>query len=448
MNLSPDPEAAVPNPIRRSALPITNADLGEFETRHAVTLPADYRAFLLASNGGVPLGNSFRYTLTTGKSRRAVLKAFFPLTPYGWVEAGMPTLGIAREQLCGGWPPESLAIGRAETDVNTGLLCLGVGVDNAGRVAFRPDGDGATFYDVAKSLAELLDGMKPEQPPEKWHPLVEAGDAEGFRAWCTGRTKLLRRDASDRNSFVGKCVEENQAALLDVLLADFPDVFTAAGIVEEALGVHRLDLALRFLPAAKGNLRDDLLNRPGPFFWHAPVLVKAMIDAGIDPCDESSDGTTPLHEAVRAAASVASLELLLARGADPTHANDAGETPLGLAEKIELPEVAATLRAAVARWRETHPAPDPDAVTPFDLCGITFTRTGKPITTAEIAATEAKLKLSFPPEYRWLLTQVNGGVPSQAQMPEELFPAVYFEEDEEDEDEDQDESDEGRAEVR
>ena len=113
----------------------------------------------------------------------------------------MPTVGAAREQLCAGWPPEYPAIGRAEADVNSGLLCLSVGSDNAGRVSFRPDGDkAATFYDVAKSLAELPDGMKPGHPPEKWHPLVEAGDAEGSRAWCSVRSKLLRRDAADCTS--------------------------------------------------------------------------------------------------------------------------------------------------------------------------------------------------------------------------------------------------------
>ena len=426
------------NPIRRSALPITEVDLAQFEAQYALELPADYRAFLLATNGGVPKAGSFAYQLTTGKMRRANLKAFFPLTPYGWIEPEHPTVPVAREQLCAGWPPEYLAVGRSETDVNSGLLCVGVSGEDAGRVFFCPDSDTkkSHFYDVAKSLPELLAAMKPEFKVWKWDAVVEAGDPEAFRAWCDAQR---RRVAENHIGIVRKCVEEDQAALLDVLLAEFPEDSEPSSFVEESLDRHRLDLALRFLPtaAAKRGLPGDLMNRAGPYFWHAPVLVAALLDAGANPTHESEDGDTPLHHAVRAGAAEA-VTLLLDRGADPTHANDAEETPLGLAEKAESPEIAASLRAAIDRWKKANPAPDASAVTPFDLCGVTFGGGGKPIGTAEIAATEAKLKLSFPPEYRWLLTQANGGVPSAALMPLDVFPELRHAPDEDDEDEDED----------
>jgi len=436
-------EATVANPVRRSALPVTDADLYQFEAQHAVTLPADYRAFLLASNGGVPKANGFTYTLTTGKARKAVLRAFLPLTPYGWVEPEHPTVPDAREQFCAGWPPEFQAIGHAETDVNAGLLCVGVGPGNAGGVFFCPDGDSkkSRFYGVAKSLPALLDAMKPEFKPEKWDAVIETGDPEAFRAWCREKRKRLRDDILVRIGVERKCIEENQAALLDVLLEEFPEDFEPWSFVKESLDRHRLDLALRFLPAAKGSLPDSLLNNAGPYFWHAPVLVEALLEAGAIPSYESDEGTTPLHHAARAGAPEA-VTLLLERGADPTHANDAEETPLGLAEKAELPEIAATLRAAIEHWKQAHPAPDAGNVTPFDLHGVTFSRTGKPVTTADIAASEAKLKLDFPPEYRWLLTQVNGGVPSAALMPFDVFPELERTSDEDDEDEDEEPEDE------
>ncbi len=426
------------NPIRRSALPIIDADLNEFETRYALKLPADYRAFLLAHNGGVPRASSGTYRLTTGESCAVYLKAFFPITPFGWVEPEYPTLPAARDHLCAGWPPEYLAIGSVETDVNAGLLALGVGAANAGRVFYRPDSKKKPpFFDVAKSLPAMLEAMKPRYKPEKWDAVIEAGDPEAFRAWCREKRKRLLDDVSDRMDVERKCVEENQAAMLDVLLAEFPKDFEPTSFVEESLNRHRLDLALRFLPAAaKGGLPGDLLDRAGPYFWHAPILVAALLDAGANPTHEAEDGDTPLHHAVRAGAAE-SVALLLARGADPTHANDAEETPLALAEKAESPDIAATLRAGIARWHEAHPAPDPDAVKPFDLCGVTFTDGGKPIGTTEIAGTEAKLKLSFPPEYRWLLTQANGGVPSAALMPLDMFPELRYDSDEDEEGDDE-----------
>ncbi len=39
---------------------ITEAQLGDFEQQRQITLPADYRKFLLRTNGGVPVPNVFR----------------------------------------------------------------------------------------------------------------------------------------------------------------------------------------------------------------------------------------------------------------------------------------------------------------------------------------------------------------------------------------------------
>lgn len=430
------------NPIRRGASPVAEFDLAAFEREIGHPLPAEYRASLLASNGGVPRRKSFRYTLASGKARKALVVAFAPLSDEGWAEFGcrpLPELWEAdgRELVDG-----TVAIGLAETDVNQGTVRLGVVGDRAGAIFFRPEDTArGQLYPVAGGWAEFIDGLKHANKPEPWDEPIEDGDADLLRKWLA-QYRRKWDDGASRIDIERKAIEENQAGILDMLVAEWE--FEPASIVEEALDAHRVDIAMHFLPAAAegSGLPAGALNRAGPYFWHAPALVEALLDAGADATDEESDGRTPLHHAARAGAAEA-VRLLLEGGADPTLADDEGLTPRDLAEQAEWHDVAAILRAAEAA---RAPAEE-EAVRPFDLCGIGFVRTGPPIALAEILAVEAKLKLAFPPEYRWLLTRANGAILSQGLLPESVLPELYpsYEDEEEFEGED-DESGDGEAE--
>ena len=72
---------------------------------------------------------------------------------------------------------------------------------------------------------------------------------------------------------------------------------------------------------------------PGSATWHPHAqraTIERLLDAGADPNVTDSNGTTPLHRAIRnrCASAVAAL---LERGADPTADNGRGSTPMDLA---------------------------------------------------------------------------------------------------------------------
>jgi hypothetical protein len=273
---------AMSNPIRRGAGPATEFDLSAFEGEIGHSLPAEYRASLLASNGGVPRRRSFRYTLASGKPRKARVVAFAPTSAEGWAEFGcrpLPELWeVDGRELVDG----TIAVGNAETDVNDGTIRLGVAGDRAGRVFFRP-GDTARgqIYLVAEGWAEFIDGLKHADKPEPWDEPIEDGDADLLRKWLA-QYRRKWDDGASRIDIERKAIEEDQAEILDMLVAEWE--FEPASIVEEALDAHRLDIAMRFLPAAAegSGLPDGVLNRAGPYFWHAPALIGALIDAGAD----------------------------------------------------------------------------------------------------------------------------------------------------------------------
>ena len=52
--------------IKDPEQPLTASDLDGLESRLKITLPSDYRAFLLKHNGGHPIPSRFKYKLERG----------------------------------------------------------------------------------------------------------------------------------------------------------------------------------------------------------------------------------------------------------------------------------------------------------------------------------------------------------------------------------------------
>ena len=86
----------------------------------------------------------------------------------------------------------------------------------------------------------------------------------------------------------------------------------------------------------------DAVNRRGAQPLHYAVdgsrdaaaqsdTITALLDAGADPNATDKGGTTPLHRAIRNRRASA-VEVLLARGADPTLPNGRGSSPWQLAQ--------------------------------------------------------------------------------------------------------------------
>lgn len=97
------------------------------------------------------------------------------------------------------------------------------------------------------------------------------------------------------------------------------------------------------------------------------AVVTVLLAAGADPNAASDAGWTPLMYAARAGRPVALTEALLNAGADPTRRNASGESALELARAEANTEVAERLQAVLpaeppprrqaAPPRQPHPAP-------------------------------------------------------------------------------------------
>src|SRR5215207_9062364 len=77
--------------VRRPAAPITDHHLDEVEAHFELTLPADYRAFLLETNGGRPVNDRFTYHGRSGP-KQAELLGLYGVGRAGQVDASFQDL--------------------------------------------------------------------------------------------------------------------------------------------------------------------------------------------------------------------------------------------------------------------------------------------------------------------------------------------------------------------
>lgn len=418
------------NPIRRSAAPVTEEHLDALEEHLGTPLPPDYRAFLLAHNGGVPARTTFAYTNNKGRSRTARLTWLYPLGRDGLVDAGALDLVTAHAGRPFGLPAGLLPIGDVEAEMTVGTLCIQCGGDDTGAVYFRPEVEAHrdTVFKASDSWDAFLASMTSEggKSPKRWRESIWAGDVDALRVVLDRNTRW-REDGGIQADLENEAIEEGHWPVIEYLLGT--DVFDADELFRKALWANRIALAYRFLDAglAPAGSADDLLEYLGVAAWHDTALVRRLIEAGADVNNQDECGKTPLHAAVQARAAEA-VPVLLDSGANPTREDDDGRTPLQLARRLEEPAIAELLRRGEEAWKARPPEPDV-GTTPFDLSGVTFTRGGPPLTLDVIRAFEAEVGFTLPPEYRWLMLQSNGGQPVPNLLPADLLPQYADEDD-------------------
>lgn len=425
--------------IRRPSAPTSAELLDDVEAHFELTLPAEYRAFLLDTNGGLPVNDQFTFA---GRSatKRAKLLGLYGVGRDGLVDASFNDLIGANLERPRGLPAGCLFVGEGETSMNYGKVVIACTGDDAGKVFYRPDTDDdkPTLYPVADSFGAFIDGLTHEgrKGPKPWQAAVHRNDLAALQEAMN--TKPVRiTDA------IELAIDDGRWEILKFLagVARKKDEITPEWLFGQALSQHRFGLVKHILTEmdVPRKALADCLAGTDPFLWLDLDLVRLLIDKGADVNPDPDAGDGPLHCAVTST-SLEAVQLLTAKGADPTATDGDGRTPLQLANRLEEPQLAQHLRDYEAEWAKRQPADAGPQVRPFDLCGVAFVRTGPPLTIEEILAFEKRKKLVFPPEYRWLLTQANGAILSAS-----LIPASQSEGcgDEDDDYEDDDEDDEG-----
>jgi len=111
--------------FRNSGPPIEEKDIVELEHKLGVTLPADYRAFLLRTNGGRPTPEE-----SFGDEEFGSMMAMFYAAKHEDI-----TVNIAQEQYAFNEriPEDLLPIGE---DRGGSQICIGIGQGNFGKVYF------------------------------------------------------------------------------------------------------------------------------------------------------------------------------------------------------------------------------------------------------------------------------------------------------------------------
>jgi hypothetical protein len=118
--------------LKKPPMAASESEIAAFEWRHRIQLPADYREFLLESNGGYLEGEcSFEISPQAGCT---ILQQFYRLRDSS---RSTQTLEYIRSILGARLPPTLLAIG---SDLGGAKICLGVSGREYGRVFFWDPG--------------------------------------------------------------------------------------------------------------------------------------------------------------------------------------------------------------------------------------------------------------------------------------------------------------------
>src|SRR5262245_28674989 len=168
--------------ITGSGPPLSLDNLKAVEKRLNLSLPDDYRTFLLANNGGKLTPAWFRHGTEPGDV--AEITRLFSLAD---VETETHDL---RRELCS---DEFIAIGMSsETD----RLLLSTASEQPGAVFVNPctDLDPNDFIRVADSFQQFLTSLDYPASTNPWMRLIDNNDVEGLRQWIDDGGDVQARD--------------------------------------------------------------------------------------------------------------------------------------------------------------------------------------------------------------------------------------------------------------
>jgi cell wall assembly regulator SMI1 len=156
--------------------PLTEERLAKLERKLKCRLPDDYRAFMLANNGGRPTLSCFTVGEDTDGS---LVEWFFAIhdqpyeEPEDWDPEsrelppyfGQPLEGVLKDFRSEHSAKDLLPVAR---DPGGNLICLGISGKRAGGVWWY-DHETETFAKLAESFTAFLAGLTKLPPDDDWH---------------------------------------------------------------------------------------------------------------------------------------------------------------------------------------------------------------------------------------------------------------------------------------
>jgi hypothetical protein len=374
--------------IRHSAHPVTEEQLTAIENRLKISLPSNYRAFLLRHNGGVP-----RPEWLNMQPEGAYVRWFLPIGRAGMFdprrydfESAFARLKYPGSPLAEHLVPVAEGWAFSNPGVTPDFYCLSVRGADQGTVYYwrdipdpnahlKPPPAYTIFKQIEKamglpefkyrfkeprfaaaSLEDLLDRLEHhegEEPPD-WLLLIEDNNVDAFREWLSagkGRHKARTR----WSTVLEHAVDEDRWEIVELLLERGE---SATEAFESALGTKRYGIARRLLgKRIKPGVVRKVLVDLSPYLWHDLDFVAAALATGADPNYEEPewDGRNrPLHYAAKAG-NVDAVRLLLQHGANPDVVNSAGQRPYEAALASGHEAVADVLKGAARKGDATSP---------------------------------------------------------------------------------------------
>ena len=224
-------------------------DLAAFETRHALQLPEDYRRFLLAHNGGVPIPNTIDF-VAQGAPTSSDVSAFYGL------HAGEAWASLAwhMDIFEGRIPPDGLPIAGDSGGNQYVLIVRGA---RRGQVFFW-DHEGETdppgeenMSLVAASFTAFTGKLYEYVPPDESEVqrIVRQNDLDGLKRLLAGGYDVETVDAYNR-TLIENAAIHNRAAMIQLL-------FDRGAALRNALQLARQNY--KFFPEHKPSV--ELLER-------------------------------------------------------------------------------------------------------------------------------------------------------------------------------------------
>lgn len=148
--------------LQNPPMAVSESDIAAFEARHRIRLPADYRDFLLQSNGGY-LDGTYNVDISP-QAGSTTLQQFYRMRDG---PRSTQTLEYMRSLLGSRLPPTLLSIG---SDLGGAKICLGIDGSEYGKVFFwdpgadyddTKNGSFENIQEVAPTFSEFLRRITP-----------------------------------------------------------------------------------------------------------------------------------------------------------------------------------------------------------------------------------------------------------------------------------------------